>query len=155
VSRGSALTVLAALTALLCARDAAAQLAPSCTISVTSVAFGSYDVFNVSATDSTGTISYRCNSKATNISITLSRGSSSTFAPRTLTRGSETLTYNLFTNAARTTIWGDGTGGTSVYTNTNPPNNRAVNLTIYGRIPASQDVSSGNYTDTVAVTINF
>ena len=132
-----------------------AQLAPSCTISVTSVAFGSYNVFTTTPTDSTGTITYECNSRASNISISLSDGSSSTFNPRTLRKGSEVLNYNLFTNAARTTIWGDGTGGTAVYSQGNPPNNQNVNLTVYGRIPAQQDVSAGNYSDTVLAIINF
>ena len=129
--------------------------APSCTISVTSVAFGTYNVFTTSADDSTGTITYRCNATAANISISLSDGSSSTFSPRTLRKGSEILTYNLYRNAARTNIWGNGTGGTSVYTRANPPNNSNVNLTIYGRIPAQQDVSAGNYSDTVSAVINF
>jgi spore coat protein U-like protein len=129
--------------------------APSCTISVTSVAFGNYNVFTTTPDNSTGTITYRCNRTAGNISITLSDGSSSSFNPRTLRKGSEVLNYNLYMNAARTTIWGNGTGGTSIYTRANPPNNSNVNLTVYGRIPALQDVSAGNYTDTVSAVINF
>ena len=129
--------------------------APSCTISVTSVAFGNYNVFTTTPDDSTGTITYRCNSSAANIWISLSDGSSTTFNPRTLRKGSEVLNYNLYTNAARTTIWGNGTGGTSVYSRGNPPNNQNVNVTVYGRIPAQQDVSAGNYTDTVSAVINF
>jgi len=128
---------------------------PSCTISVTSVAFGNYNVFTTTADDSTGTITYRCNSSAMNISISLSDGSSSTYSPRTLRKGSEVLQYNLYRNAARTTIWGNGTGGTSVYTSANPPNNSNVSVTIYGRIPAQQDVSAGSYSDTVSAVINF
>jgi spore coat protein U-like protein len=140
---------------LMCPSTASAQSSSSCTISVTSIAFGSYNVFTTTADDSTGTITFRCNAAAANISIALSDGSSSTFSPRTLRNGSEVLQYNLYRNAARTTIWGDGTGGTSVYTNANPPNNTNVNVTIYGRIPAQQDVSAGNYSDTVSAVINF
>jgi spore coat protein U-like protein len=139
---------------LLGASSAWAQSA-SCTISVTSIAFGNYNVFTTTADDSTGTITYRCNSQAANISIALSDGSSTTFSPRTMRKGTELLQYNLYRNAARTNIWGDGTGGTSVYTSANPPNNSNVNLTIYGRIPAQQDVSAGNYSDTVSAVINF
>jgi spore coat protein U-like protein len=132
-----------------------AQLAPSCTISVTSVAFGSYNVFTTTPADSTGTITYRCNSAAANISIALSDGSSSTSSPRTMRKGTEVLNYNLYQNAARTNIWGDGTGGTLIYTQGNPPNNQNVSVTVHGRIPAQQDVSAGNYTDTVSAVINF
>ena len=154
ITRALGRAAIVAAVWLLSTASASAQ-APSCTISVTSVAFGTYNVFTTTADDSTGTITYRCNSTAANISIALSDGSSSTFSPRTLRKGSEVLQYNLYRNAARTTIWGDGTGGTSVYSLANPPNNSNVNLTIYGRIPAQQDVSAGNYSDTVSAVINF
>lgn len=146
--------IVAAGMLLLSTTSAFAQ-SPSCTISVTSVAFGNYNVFTTTPDDSNGTITYRCNSSAVNISISLSDGSSSTFSPRTLRKDGEILSYNLYRNAARTQIWGNGTGGTSVYTRANPPNNQNVNVTVYGRIPALQDVSAGNYSDTVSAVINF
>jgi spore coat protein U-like protein len=135
------------------ASDASAQA--SCTISATSVSFGNYNVFNGTADDSTGTITFRCNASSFNISIALTKGASSTYNPRTMLKAAEALNYNLYRNSARTTIWGDGTGGTSTYTNFNPPNNSNVNLTVYGRIPAGQDVSAGSYSDTVTAVINF
>jgi spore coat protein U-like protein len=127
----------------------------SCTISVTSVAFGSYDVFTTTPDDSTGTVTYRCSSSPFIIWIALSDGSSSTFNPRTMRKGGEALNYNLYRDAARTTIWGDGTGGTQAYIRFFPPENSNVNVPIYGRIPAQQDVSAGNYSDTVSAVINF
>jgi outer membrane usher protein FimD/PapC len=63
--------------------------------------------------------------------------------------------YDLYRDAARTTIWGDGTGSTATYTQLSVPNNTAQNLTIYGRISAAQDVRAGTYTDSVTVTIDF
>jgi spore coat protein U-like protein len=147
--------ILASLAALVVLSASEAHAAPSCTISATSVNFGSYNVFTGSSTDSTGSVTINCNGSAHNIIVTLSQGASSTFNPRTMLKGGETLTYNLYRDAARTTIWGDGTGGTSTYTNANPPNNSDVNLTVYGRVPAGQDVSAGTYSDTVAAVINF
>jgi spore coat protein U-like protein len=131
-----------------------ADAAPSCTISTTSVNFGSYNVFTGSATDSTGTVTIDCNGSAHDIIVTLSKGASSSFNPRTMLKGSEALSYNLYRDAARTSIWGDGSGGTSTYTNANPPNG-PVNVTVYGRVPAGQDVSAGVYSDTVSAVINF
>jgi spore coat protein U-like protein len=145
--------VLGVLVGVFYASEAFAQA--SCTISATSVNFGSYNVFNGTALNSTGRITYRCNASAANVSISLSKGASSTYNPRTLRKGAEPLNYNLYRNAARTNIWGDGTGGTSVYTRADPPNNSNVNVTIYGRIPAGQDVSAGSFSDTIAATINF
>ena len=134
---------------------AKAEAAPSCTISAGSVAFGSYDVFASSANDSTGTVTITCNGAAHDIVVSLSTGASGAYNPRTMTRGGETLSYNLYRDAARTSIWGDGTGGTSTYTNANPANNMAINITVYGRVPANQDVSAGAYSDTVSAVINF
>lgn len=136
-----------------CPSTASAQA--SCTISVTSVNFGTYNVFATTDTTSTGSVTYNCNQMANNISVALSRGSSSTFTPRTLRNGTEILQYNLYRNAGYTQIWGDGTGGTSPYTRNNPPNGTDVTITIYGQIPAGQDVRVGTYSDTVSATINF
>jgi len=131
-----------------------AYAAGSCTISTTSVNFGSYNVFTGSATDSTGTVTVDCNGGAHNIVVTLSKGASASYNPRTMLKGAEALSYNLFSDAARTSIWGDGSGGTFTYTNPNPPNG-PFNLTVYGRVPAGQDVSAGVYSDTVSAVINF
>jgi spore coat protein U-like protein len=132
-----------------------AEAAPTCTISTTSVNFGSYSVFAGSATDSTGTVTITCNGAAHDVVVSLSKGASPTFSPRTMMMGSEVLSYNLYRDAARTSIWGDGTAGTSTYTNANPPNNAAISITVYGRVPAGQDVSAGAYSDTVSAVINF
>ena len=146
------LILLALAIGTLYASDAHAQ---ACTISATSVNFGSYNVFNASDTDSTGTVTYRCNGSAHNITIGLTQGASASFNQRQMQKGSESLTYNLFVDASRTNIWGDGTSGTSVYSIGNPPNNTNVNLTVYGRVTAGQDVSAGTFSDTVTAVINF
>ena len=146
------LILLALLIGTLYASDAHAQ---ACTISATSVNFGSYNVFNGSHTDSTGTVTYRCNGSAHNITIGLTQGASASFNQRQMQKGSEALTYNLFIDASRTSIWGDGTPGTAVYSIGNPPNNTNVNLTVYGRVTAGQDVSAGSFSDTVTAVINF
>lgn len=68
--------------------------------------------------------------------------------------GGSTLDYNLYIDAARSSIWGDGSSGTSHYSATLalPILNT---LTVYGRVPAAQDISAGSSSDTVVVTINF
>ena len=154
MTRRRLLIAITVLAGALLTSDVFAQGA-SCTISATSVNFGSYNVFDGAALDSTGTITYRCNGAANNISISLSKGLSSTYSPRLMSKGVEALSYNLYTNAGHTNIWGDGTSGTTVYVRANPPNNSDVNLTIYGRVPSGQDVSAGTFIDTVSATINF
>jgi spore coat protein U-like protein len=125
-----------------------------CTISATAVSFGTYNVFSAAPLDSTGTVTFRCGNE-NNITIYLNRGGAATFDPRRMLKGSEALNYNLYRDAARTTIWGDGTAGTQIYTNANPPNNQHVTVTIFGRIPAGQDVSAGSYSNIITATINF
>jgi spore coat protein U-like protein len=133
----------------------ASRAEAACTLSASGVAFGSYNVFDTSPTDSTGSITYRCGNTDKNITITISRGSSPTFAPRTLKQGSEPLSYNLFRDSGYTLIWGDGSSGTSTYFNKNPANNQDIVLPVYARVPAGQDVSLGSYTDSVVVTIEY
>ena len=146
---------LALLVAVVSLLACAGRADAACTISTTPVSFGSYNVFNTSATSANGTITYRCGNADHNIVITISTGSSGSFANRTLKKGTENLTYNLFRDAAFATIWGDGSGTTGQYQIGNPPNGTDVNLTVYGRVPAQQDVSAGSYSDTVIATINF
>jgi len=70
-----------------------------------------------------------------------------------MTDGSNTLEYNLYTDAGRTTVWGDGTASSVTAAGTG--SGAQQSLTVYGRIPASQSVPAGSYSDTVTATINF
>jgi spore coat protein U-like protein len=125
----------------------------ACTVSTTSIAFGTYDVLAASATDSTGVVTMRCTTKTT-VTVQLDRGAATTFSPRTMKQASAVLTYNLYKETARTTIWGDGSGGSSAVTLTLNPNSTS-NQTVFGRVPARQDVAAGAYADTIIVTIVF
>jgi spore coat protein U-like protein len=69
-------------------------------------------------------------------------------------RGQETLNYNLYLDPGGSQIWGDGTSGTQKFSATTS-NNQTLNLPIFGRMPAGQDVSVGIYSDTIIATINF
>jgi spore coat protein U-like protein len=142
------------LALLLIARAAPARA--QCVIdSVTGTAFGTYDTFSASPLDTAGAVIYRC-LVALTITIDLSTGSSAAYAARTMTRigGGGTLTYNLFLDAARLTVWGNGASGTVHY---GPILGllSGVTVPIYGRVPARQDVATGDYSDTVVVTLNY
>lgn len=134
-----------------------ARAAMSCSwISVVNVNFGAYDVFSAVPNDSTGTLTFKCSgTPAKPIAIKLSRGNAPTYNPRYMLRSTEQLNYNLYLDSARTSIWGDGTSGTSYYTNNNPPLGSNVSLTVYGRVPASQDVTAGAYNDMIVVTLTY
>jgi spore coat protein U-like protein len=121
----------------------------ACTVSTTSVAFNPYNVFATLNNDITGTITIRCNPTAA-YSLSLSTGAG-TYGSRALVNGPYTLGYNLYTDATRVTIWGDGSAGTSTVSG----NAKNATHTVYGRIPARQNAHTGNYTDTIVVTITY
>lgn len=146
--------------------------AASCSVSATGVAFGAYNHLSGSPLDSTGTVTVQCTGggllSAKNVSYTiqLNAGSSGSFSPRKLASGANLLDYNLYRNSARTTIWGNGSGGTSTVGGSFTLGNCVLfllcsdetesrNHTVYGRIPASQNVPAGSYSDTITVTVNY
>lgn len=128
----------------------------NCTIStVIPVAFGTYNVFAATALTVTGSIAVSCTGSG-NAVVTLDKGQhSNSFASRAMQRtgGGDLLTYNLYTDASATTVWGDGTGGTTTQKLTG--NNPSATLTVFGNAGAGQDVPAGSYTDTVVITVNF
>ncbi|MDR7993823.1 spore coat U domain-containing protein [Thermosynechococcus sp. TG252] len=81
-------------------------------------------------------------------------GNAGRFTPRQMTSGRERLDYNLYIDAARTQIWGDGTGGSSLRTLV-PVNHAPTTLEIFGRIPTRQFVPAGIYSNTIVVTLEY
>jgi spore coat protein U-like protein len=126
-----------------------------CTVSATSVSFGIYDVFSATDLTSTGSVTFNCHPKGSNVRVWLSKGlNAPTNAPRQMTSGINRLNYDLCQDANCSTRWGDCTYPTE-YGPVDLPNNKDVTLTVYGRILAGQDVPAGTYTDRVTVTIDF
>ena len=124
-----------------------------CGVSATPVAFGTYPPFSGTPTDSTGTVTVTCLGSAT-ISIALSTGGSGSYATRYMNNGAVHLLYQLYSNAGRTTVWGNGTGGTVTVSDT-LTGFASRNYTVYGRIPALQGVNPGAYADTITVTVSY
>jgi spore coat protein U-like protein len=129
-------------------------------VNANTVAFGVYNPQSPAGTDSTGTIRVICHgAKGTKVAYTiqLGPGEHGTLAARAMRRGSDLLRYNLYRDAARTQVWGDGTAGSlqvgDAYVLTIPAENRAY--TVYGRIFSGQGVRVGAYHDRIVVTLNF
>jgi spore coat protein U-like protein len=142
--------------------------AQSCSVSSTSVAFGVYDpIGSSSPLDGSGQIAVDCVPNNVMFTAGLSTGGSGTYFSRRLAAGSDTLQYNLYLDAARTNVFGDGSGGTQTATcitgitaygciGSNPSGQgRRATLPFYGRIPAGQDVAAGLYSDTIQVIVVF
>jgi spore coat protein U-like protein len=131
----------------------------SCTVTATGVSFGAYNPLSTAARDSTGSVRVRCTLLVAlpgSFTVDLNAGASGTYANRTLRSGASSLNYNLFTDLARTQIWGNGAGG-SVRVTHNFSNLLVVDrtFTAYGRIAARQNVRAGSYSDTITVTVTY
>lgn len=120
-----------------------------CSVSPQSVNFGAYNPLSSSALDGVGNISVSCDAP-TSFSISLGTGAGS-YASRILSSGANQLTYNLYTDSARLIVWGDGAGGTSIVSTTSA----GGDFSVYGRMPARQNVPAGAYSDTIVVTVTY
>lgn len=139
-----------------------AAQAANCTISGSGVAFGTYAQFSSSPTDAVGTLTVNCSGNQTiTLSVALNAGvnAGGSFANRRLSSGASFLLYQLYTDAARTAVWGDGTAGTAVNGGSfscTPPCTKITHVfDVYGRIPALQRPRAGSYSDTVTATVTF
>jgi len=167
VARRSCARHLAACAGLLACTSLSAW-AGDCTITTSPINFGVYDPITTTApVDSTGTVRVQCSATdfgellgGVNVAIALSQGSSGTYAARTLRQApGSTLQYNLYTTAGRTTVWGNGAGGTNTVGGavgglfSGQPSPRS--FTIFGRLPAGQDPNLGLHSDTITLTVVF
>jgi len=123
--------------------------AASCNLSVQPVAFGNYDFQSSEDLESVGHVIVRCDT-STGFTIALSPGSG-TFAARSMQSGTHRLFYNLYTDATRTLVWGDGSAGSGVVGDSGTE----VDRTVYGNVPAGQNPYAGMYGDAVTVTLSF
>ena len=130
-----------------------ANVAPSCQLnSVPTIAFGTLNP--LANNDAQGNITWVC-TNGFNTVIQLGGGGSADINARAM-GGGGTLAYQLYTDAARTLVFGDGTTGNAVPVSgvcyASP-----ANVTVYGRVlqATAAVATNGNYSDTVQVTIVF
>jgi len=132
-----------------------ATVTKNCSITTTAVAFGSYDPIVANAAtplDGTGSVVVTC-TKGAGTRIDLDLGSNAAGSARRMLGGTDLLTYELYTDSGRSTVWGSGAGAGQ--TIAAAPNKNPRTFTVYGRVPAGQDVGAASYADTVVATINF
>ncbi len=130
--------------------------AAACHVATSSLSFGTYDVFAGTDVRSTATITVTCRLvPPPTVTIAIGAGAHADRpGPRHMAAGSSRLRYNVYRDPALTQVWGDGTGSGGTVTHVVPKNTPWV-ATLYGRIPAQQNVRAGVYNDTLVVTITW
>ena len=120
--------------------------------SASTLNFGSQGVLTANV-DQTSTIQVQCtNTTPYNIGLDAGIGSGATVAVRKMTSGGVTINYSLYSNAGRTTVWGN-TIGTDTVASTG--NGASQAFTVYGRVPAQTTPAPATYTDTITVTVTY
>lgn len=140
--------------------DVSAEIAASCAISTSPLAFASYDPVVVNAStplDQAGTVTVTCTLDAATV-VTLGQGgnadagSTDDVPLREMSAGGlNGLAYHLYSDTGRATVWGNTAATGLDHTGTGT----ATALTVYGQIPAGQNLPSGSYTDVVVATVTF
>ncbi|MGA7964950.1 MAG: spore coat U domain-containing protein [Gammaproteobacteria bacterium] len=138
-----------------------ATVTSNCNVTATNLAFGSYNVLDTAVLNGTSTVAVNC-TKDTPFTVALdaggNAGGATNFSARAMSNGATTpslLDYQLYTNSAGSTVWGNGTQSSSTMSGTGTGPGSPVNETVYGQIPAGQNVPAGSYTDTVNVTVSY
>lgn len=137
--------------------NAVTEVMSMCEMTGGNINFGNYDplVENKSSPlDAVGTFTIAC-TKGTSATLSLDGGQYSAHAngtTRAMSSGGAYLSYDLYTSAARSTVW--SLVNTVSYLSTSKAT--STSQSVWGRIPAGQNVPGGVvYNDIVTVTANF
>lgn len=133
-----------------------ATVEDSCAVSATDLGFGSYDPIAGSNLDASSAVTAKCtDGTGYTIGLDAGTGGGATTDNRlmTLGGGTDTLSYDLYQDSARTTLWKElGSGSTVSATGNGMEQTHGV----YGRIPSGQNSAvPGSYSDTITVTISY
>jgi len=137
--------------AALCLLAPAAARAAACQQITATLTFGPtpYNVYNAADTTQAGTITYKCPPPLSPV-VSLSASANGAYRPRQMSSGANTLNYEIYFDAAMTSVWGVGADSKAV-----PSGGGTSTIQMYGRVFAQQDAAVGAYSDTITVTFNF
>ncbi len=119
--------------------------------------FGSYPLLNntivAQSTGASGALAVNCTT-GTLYTVALNSGANAAGNQRRMAGGTaEFINYQLYQDASRSTIWGNGANGGTVYNGTGTGSDEP--LVVYGQVLQQTTPSEGTYADTVIVTVAF
>jgi spore coat protein U-like protein len=128
-------------------------IASSCTVnSASSLNFGNAGVLTANV-DQQSTVAVQCTSGTPySIGFDAGQGTGATVGTRKMTSGGSTVNYSLYTDPARTVVWGN-TVNTDTVAATG--NGASQSYPVYGRVPPQTTPAPGTYTDTINVTVTY
>ena len=134
-----------------------ASVAAQCNVSAANLSFGAVNPLS-SQVDATTPLTVNC-TKNSPYTVGLDAGTTSgaTIAQRKMANGAEIMNYNLYTDATRTTIWGNSAVPPLWVAGTGAGLGIAQTLTVYGRVASGQtNLAVGNYQEnTITVTVTY
>lgn len=122
----------------------------ACAVTGATLDFGNYTAGQATDRDVRADIAYTdCGPGA--LTLELDGGGAADVAARKLRSGTNTLNYNLYRDSGRASLFGTGANArTATLTGIS-----SGTFAVFGRIPRSQAVPVGTYTDTVNITMTF
>lgn len=117
-------------------------------VSPADVNFGSI-LSSATDADAVGTLNVNC-TQGTDYSIGLDDGQNATGGSRRMVKGSDSVAYDLYLDAARSNRWGDGSSDSAAGTGSGS----SQAISVYGRI-ATANSPAGNYSDVVVATVTY
>lgn len=135
------------------------RAATSCMINGSALKFPNYDPSNSSPTDGVGSVEVSCTnldpaaSVAPSVALSLGSSAHGLSSDRKMAGNVNVLRYGIYGDSARTLNWDETHGPTQKVGPLQAHETKRANFTLYGRIPALQNVHAGTYSDTVLVTV--
>jgi spore coat protein U-like protein len=130
-----------------------ARVEAVCEVTATDLAFGTYTAQGGTPLQGTTLLRATCTPGSTyNVGLNEGTSPGATVNQRKMVSGSNNLNYQLYSDSARSTIWGNTTGTDTV---TGLGTGLAVDHTVFGAVPAAQVVPAGEYQDTITVRIYY
>lgn len=134
--------------------NVSATITKNCTVSATTIDFGTINGFLTANVDQTTTLQTTCTS-GTPYKIGLDNGQNASGTTRRMIGPpGEYAVYELYRDSGRTQRWGNDTvNGTDTVNDTG--NGLAKTNTIYGRVAAQATPAPGSYSDTITVYVTY
>ena len=128
-----------------------------CSVSAVNLTFPAVDPLS-SQTDGATTVTVNC-TKNSPYTVGLDAGvtTGATIAQRKMANGADIMNYNLYTDAARSTIWGNSAVAPTWVSGTGLGMQSPQVLNVYGRVASGQtNLAVGTYTETtITVTVTY